>query len=149
MLQFFSDETRADELRKIGANMTPEHVSNIRKLSEFLKGLRDDQFDITVLAVFPVKSPNEKRTPMRACAIGWLPAIFPGVSWDPGSSGSLYTRFVPHLDHYFGLTGEIGGCLFSAGMQRQLSPELPELNSYAKPTEMANMLEQFLRLVGH
>lgn len=129
--------------------MKPIHKRRLRKLIAFLRRLPRKRFNFGVVR-------NETSCGAVACAIGWMPNVFPRV-FKPVSAipcihwthevtfrGEKYTFFYDIAEWLTGL--ERARNLFYPSCQKIVDDRLPNLPKTASPKQVAAMLEKFIRI---
>jgi hypothetical protein len=133
------------------------NAKRLLKLAAFLRQLPPHKFNFDVIT-YQVGKPMAKALAAReehcgtvACAIGWLPAVFPrSVLWDSGSNVYTYPLVVLKRDlnatnftaaqKLFGLDYHDSRYLFD--------PDRSGLGSNATAVEVAAHIEQFVKQGG-
>jgi hypothetical protein len=127
-----------------------EGKARLRKLIGFLRELPPEKFDFRDV----VRDLDEHACATVACAIGWLPAVFPeSLRWRAYSVKFIgehsldddYSSFWVAAE-FLSLPRKTTEGLFAPGHQRNVHPSLPHCGYHAAATEVADMLEQFIRL---
>ena len=120
------------------------------KLIEFLEKLPRKKFNFRNLVT---KADRRHTCATVACAVGWLPAVFPrhahwadleGVDGENRSIG-LDEGF-EIADALFKMEGATATHLFNPSKQQYLHTELPTCDSDATPKQVAKMLRKYLAL---
>lgn len=129
------------------------------ELIEFLKTLSYEDFNFNeVVACYD----DYTKCGTVCCAIGWLPKLFPDeVEWNitrrgivglflKNEYGSICGSAKEYDDvaiHVFKLHPYVAQSLFAPDCQRMIHEDLRNLAKNARPTEVAEMLEHFIKLI--
>jgi hypothetical protein len=126
-----------------------EGKARLRKLIGFLRELPPEKFNFR-----NVLTERDHGCATVACAIGWLPAVFPkSLRWQ-AFSVKLRGNHQVNLAHssflvaaeFLQLPGETAFALFAPHFQKDVHHSLPACCGSATAIQVADMLEQFIRL---
>lgn len=136
--------------------------ARLEQLIQFLEQLDPARFDFQRV----VKEKDENGCGTVCCAMGWTPALFPElIGWYtakkalPGLGENPYQSFLAvenrpftyagAAERLFGIPCYTAHCLFMPGGQKYVHRSLPDLNRYASPQVVAQMLKEFLKLLDN
>ena len=130
--------------------MNKTQRKRLEKLIGFLKVLDRKKFDFgNVVRIWD----DKHKCGTVCCAMGWTPAIFPGlVKWKKYSERLILIKNGDTLKYYhaadclFGIPIDVGRELFRPMGQDEVHEELPVLKK-PTPKQVTKMLKKFLRLV--
>jgi len=138
---------------------TGKYAKRLQKLADFLKQLPEEKFDLSSITdlekceykvEFVEKHMLEPNCGATACAIGWMPKVFPQlVEWKPDSSfddsdlkvvlrGGSYISDFSVADEVFNLTGSESFYLFDPGYY-------PRAKKEQTAKKVAARIEQFIK----